>query len=122
MGQRIIGSTVIDFSPPAHNLNAPLFKTFRLGVAYSKRLRPDQRVYLLARKNMQIVGAACVMAVEVGDFLEMTYKHAFLAHNWLGHPDPIEALRESMRKRYGPNKISDDSLVTVITLEVTKSL
>jgi hypothetical protein len=106
---------IIEFSPPMSGLDGE-FNTFRLGIAWSKRLMPGDLVCLMNKKEFLLMGHAEVTAVHVGKLSDMSALHARRNHNQLGLPPDGagERLIANMIKRYGPHKCLYDSKVTVI--------
>lgn len=109
---------VIDFSPPMQGI-AGEFNTFRLGGAWSRRLQPGERVALLDKKEMRLIGFATVAGVHTGKLDAMSAQHGFRNHNQKHLPTEGagERVVQAMIKRYGPQKCRDTSLVTVIELK-----
>lgn len=109
---------VIDFSPPMLNLEGE-FNTFRLGGAWAKRIKPGDRVGLLDKKRMCLVGYATVTGVHRGKLNELSPMHGRHNHNQKHLPGEGagERVVAAMIKRYGPHKCRDTSLVTVIELK-----
>lgn len=109
---------VIEFSPPMSGLDGE-FNTFRLGIAWSKRLAPGEIVLLIDKKQFLVIGHAEVTAIQVGELSDMSALHARRNHNQIGlDPDGAgERLIANMMRRYGPHKLSHTSRVTVIYLK-----
>jgi hypothetical protein len=94
-------------------LDLPAFNTIRLGRAWFKRLKKGDRI-LLAHKHVH----------------KMLAEHAVFNHRELAlaaqqrtdyAPDQAPARRlESMRRNYGPAKVTDTSHITVIGLKLIK--
>jgi hypothetical protein len=106
---------IIEFSPPMSGLEGE-FNTFRLGVAWSKRLAPGDTVCLMNKKEFSLMGYAEVKAVHVGKLSDMSALHARRNHNQLGLPSDGagERLIANMIRRYGPHKVNHTVKVTVI--------
>lgn len=113
---------VIDFSPPMLNLDGE-FNTFRLGGAWAKRVQPGDKVGLLDKKQMRLVGFATVTGVHRGKLNELSPLHGCRNHNQKHLPSDGagERVIAAMVKRYGPHKCRDNSLVTVIELKEIKN-
>lgn len=95
------------------------FNTFRLGTTWATKCPPGSTVELVCARSKKLLGTATVRFIVVGKLDEMAPRFADLAHNWKGHPVPSERpalLVASMKKRYPPNRVRDDSLVSVIFL------
>lgn len=117
---------LLTFNDPT-GLDLPAFNTIRLGGGWKKRLKRGCRV-LLATK-FEVIGSAKVSYVSVGRANIMLPAYAFENHIELviqmETPDGYSRLAagdrrlESMRKNYGPSKVKDTSLVTVIGLKRT---
>lgn len=106
---------VIDFSPPATGFET-FFNTFRLGIAWARRLQPGERVLLMDNKQHIVFGAAEVISVKIGPLGEMAAVHAAYNHNQLGKPDAAANLIAASIKRYGPHKVNVDKKYSVIYL------
>ena len=108
---------VLEFAPPMENINGH-FNTVRLGGAWAKRLATGDSVLLIAK--FQTIGQALVEHVEIGKLSEMAKLHAAQNHNQksLDPGGAPERLVAAMIKRYGPHKVSHNSLCTVIYLRL----
>lgn len=109
---------VLEFSPPMSGIEGE-FNTFRLGVAWSKRVAPGDTVLLIDRKQFSVIGKAKITGVQVGSLRDMSALHARHNHNQKGL-DPQgadERLIINMVKRYGPNKCDENKRVTVIGMK-----
>lgn len=105
------------------------FATFRLHHAWAKRLRKGRVVYLCDTKTRQVYGKAKVLEVHAGKAEAILFDHAVLSHlEDEGYVSPestfvrnVCASRRlrSMRKRYGPNRVSETSNLTAIILQRT---
>ena len=110
---------VIEFAPPMSGLEGE-FNTVRLGVKWSRNLKPGDTVFLMDKPKSAIFGQAEVTRIEVGKLGEVASVHAAQNHNQK-HSDPDAApqrLIENMVKRYGPHKCDQNKRVTVIYLRV----
>lgn len=106
---------VIDFSPPATGFDT-FFNTFRLGIAWAKRVSPGERVLLMDNKQHIVFGLAEVVAVKVGRLGEMAAIHAGFNHNQLGNINAAADLIAGTIKRYGPHRTNVEKKYTVIYL------
>jgi hypothetical protein len=98
------------------------FNTFRLGAAPAGKYPPGAVVELVDARSKKVLGRATVLHAHTGRLRELAYWHASSAHNWKGQlfdleSDRIEALVASMKKRYPPNRVRDDSVCTVIYMQ-----
>ena len=93
------------------------FNTFRLGGAWSNRVKPGQKIGILNAK-CEKVGDAVVKAVHVGPKESMIDTHA--RHNHLikarGSEQPASELKRLLRNLYGTNFMAKAELMTVIYL------
>lgn len=105
------------FSYPRRGLVGE-FNTFRLGRAWAD-CPIGQVVELVDSRSKKLLKLATVVSVHVGTLTEMAALHAHQAHNWKDHPaDERSALLiASMKRRYPPNRVRDDSTVAVIYLK-----
>lgn len=97
------------------------FCTFRLHGTWGKKLKKGMYVYMLDNQSGMVVGKARVSQVYVGPLAQQAQMFGMDSH--------VEPLRvpkgyaqrrlESLRKIYGPNRVRDDSRVTVIYLKPT---
>lgn len=106
---------VIDFSPPAVGFDG-FFNTFRLGVAWAKRVSVGERVLLMDNKQHLAFGLAEVISIKTGPLGEMAATHAVFNHNYLGSEDAAASLIAGTIKRYGPHRTNVDKKYTVIYL------
>lgn len=106
---------VIEFAPPMSGFKT-FFNTFRLGVAWAKRVHPGERVLLLDTKTHIVFGVAEVISVKVGSLGEMAAIHAAFNHNQLGNPEAAKDLIAGTIRRYGPHRVTVDKKYTVIYL------
>jgi hypothetical protein len=106
------------FSYPRRGLTG-YFNTFRLGVAVLKDCQPGRVVELVDARSKKVLGRAKVIEAHVGHLTEMAFRHIAYAHNWRDQvPRAAPAdLIASMKKRYPPGRVRDDSVVTVLYLE-----
>lgn len=93
------------------------FNTFRLGGAWSKRVKPGDTVGLINREGEK-VGEALVKAVHCDEKSKMLDQHAHHNHLILAskHHNPPQELKRLIRNLYGPNFLEKASLMTVIYL------
>lgn len=109
---------IIEFAPPMKNIDGR-FNTFRLGLRYSKLLKPQDKVLLINRAKLEVMGEAIVESVYVGKLAEMAKLYAHENHNQMGEVYATDLLIEAMIKRYGPHMVSVDKRVTVIYLQMS---
>jgi len=109
----------LDFSPPLIGFTGN-FNTFRLGVAWTKRVKAGDRVLMVNTARSLVIARARITDVDSGSLRDMAIKHGSQNHNHSEFSPDIAAQRitQSMIKRYGPHKCSEDSKVTVIYLEI----
>ena len=108
----------LDFAPPFSGMDNEIFNTFRLGVSWSKRIKPDDEVYILSSKDKLIRSKAIVESVEVGTLGELLLIHASSNHNEINSKDGRESERlyQYMLKLYGPHIVNLKKKATVIYL------
>lgn len=108
---------IIEFYPPMSGIDRE-FNTFRLGLAWSKRVCAGETVLLMDKKQFGLIGIAEVVEVHTGKLREMSALHGSRNHNQKHLPPDGagERVVAAMVKRYGPNKCNYDSTVTVIYL------
>lgn len=106
---------IIEFYPPMSGIEGD-FNTFRLGLAWSKRLSRGDRVLLIDKKQYALMGVGEVLDIHVGKLREMSTTHGCHNHNQKHLPQDGagERVVAAMIKRYGPNKCSENSNVTVL--------
>lgn len=94
------------------------FNTFRLGSAWSRRVKPGQSIGLLNREGLK-VGEAIVKAVHCGDKDEMLKEHAQHNHLMIAEPHekPASELKRRIRNMYGPNYLANADSFSVIYLK-----
>lgn len=94
------------------------FNTFRLGGAWSFRVKVGQSIGLLDGKCNK-VGEAVIEGVHCGDKLDMLKAHAHMNHLMLAkpHEDPVADLARRIRNLYGTNFFANAELFTVIYLK-----
>lgn len=108
--------TVIDFVPPINGVEGE-FNTFRLGLFYSKRLKPGDKVYLMNVKDKFIFGRAVVTDIQVGPLADMAKLHAQHNHAMLSNPgDREQDLLALLTKFYGPHIATPKKKTTVVYL------
>lgn len=110
----------LDFAPPFVGLDNGRFNTIRLGVAWSKRLKPSDEVYIQSSKDKLITSKAIVESIEVGTVGELLMCHAADNHNEINSKDGHEAERlyRYMLKLYGPHIVNLKKKATVIYLRI----
>lgn len=109
----------IPFSYPRRGLSGR-FNTIRLGRAWSEKCKKGDTVELVDARTKRLLTRATVLAITTGQLQELAPVHAHYAHNWKDHPVAEERsalLIASMKRRYPPNRVRDDSICTVIYLE-----
>lgn len=111
-------TNILKFSYPRRGLDGQ-FNTFRLGRRLSETLRPGDTVELVDSRTAKLLKRATVTSVHVGLLIEMARQHAALAHNWKLYPeeDRTALLVASLKKRYPPGRVREDSIVSVIYFE-----
>ena len=95
------------------------FNTFRLGLRYSKILKLNDKVMLIDRAKLEVIGEALVCGIFVGKLDEMAKLYAHDNHNQKGNEYAPDLLIEAMMKRYGPHMVSVDKKVTVVYLQLS---
>lgn len=108
---------ILDFAPPMLGIDGE-FNTFRLGGAWAKRVQPGDKVALMDKKEMSLMGWAVVTGVHMGKLNELSALHGRRNHNQKHLPSEGagERVIAAMMKRYGPNKCCETSRVTVIDM------
>lgn len=108
----------IAFGYPRRGLEGA-FNTFRLGTSWVEKCPPGTEVELVDARTKRLIKRATVLRVFTGTLTEKAQLHAKWAHNWTSYPEErrSELLVESMKKRYPPNRVRDDSIVSVIYLQ-----
>lgn len=96
------------------------FNTFRLGLRYSKTLKPGDKVLLIDKSKMLCFGRATVKKVTVGILRDMANLYAHDNHNQkdTAPEEAPDRLVENMIKRYGPHICNENKKVTVIYLKL----
>lgn len=109
----------LDFAPPLMGLDGQ-FNTFRLGVAWTRRVQENDTLLLINRARSLVIGRARIHSIDSGKLSDMASKHAMFNHNHKGYSQTVAAERlvTSMIKRYGPQKCNEDSKVTVLYMEI----
>lgn len=112
---------VLEFAPPMLNIRGR-FNTFRLGIKWGTRLKAGDAVYLLDKPHSILICKAEVERVISGKLGDMAKEHAFRNHNQLGldNDSAPERLIEGMKKRYGPQCVSENKRCVVIYLREIK--
>ena len=110
---------VIEFAPPMTGFEGR-FNTVRLGGTWGRRVKGGDRVLLLDKRVSAVFGTAEVEQVVVGRLNELAPAHAEHNHNQKGldAQGAPERLVAGMKKRYGPQKVRDNSLVTFVYLRL----
>lgn len=105
----------LKFGYPRRGLSGE-FNTFRLGARAGQQCLPGTELELVDSRSGKLLKRAIVTAVFTGPLNKMAQQHAHLAHNWKDHPPEQRPalLMGSLAKRYPPNRVRDDSLVSVI--------
>lgn len=108
----------ISFSYPRRGLVGE-FNTVRLGLKWAEKLPIGSVVDLIDSRSKKVLERAIVLSVVTGNLTDMAALHAHQAHNWKDY-DPADQrpamLIASMKKRYPPGRVFDDSKVSVIYL------
>lgn len=105
------------FSYPRRGLEGR-FNTIRLGVGAVEDCRPGKVVELVDARTKKVLGRATVERLHIGHLFEMAHEHIAWAHNFkdvVPRPAPADLIA-SMKKRYPPGRVNEDSVVTVIYL------
>lgn len=71
----------LKFKPPMRGFEFETFNTFRIGDAWSKRLKPGSLIAIVNARTNEVFGHAEVTAVYVGDKREMADRHGQFNHN-----------------------------------------
>lgn len=106
---------VVGFIPPVEGVDAE-FNTFRLGSAFSKRLKEGDEVFLMDEKSKTVFGRAAVTRVETGVLGELCLIHAKENHRER-NSDPdgaAERLFKYLQKVYGSHIATLTKKSTVI--------
>jgi hypothetical protein len=109
---------VIEFEPPVDNVVGN-FNTFRIGLKWSKTLKPYEHVLLMDTKKKFVFGKAVVMEIMTGKLNEMAKLYAHQNHNQkhvLPPESPADRLIANMQKRYGPHIATLEKQTTVLFL------
>lgn len=108
----------LDFAPPFAGMEHEFFNTIRLGISWSKRLKPSDTVYIQSSKDKLITATAIVESIETGPLGEILLQHAAENHNEINSNDgrAAERLYRYMLKLYGPHIINPKKKATVIYL------
>ena len=97
-----------------------IFNTIRVGKTWMKRIAPGDTVLLMDKKRSVIFGKARVQSILSGKLNAIEEDHARYNHNQKNNADIAIAparLRINLRKRYGPQIIHDNKIVTVIYMK-----
>lgn len=111
----------IAFGYPRRGLTG-YFNTFRLGVKLAGECPPGAVVELIDARSKKVLGRSTVLHAHTGLLRDLAAAHAHAAHNWkdLSFDSEYErqqALIASMKKRYPPNRVRDDSVCTALYLQ-----
>lgn len=110
---------IIDFSPPMQGIEGE-FNTFRLGGAWAKRVQPTDKVILMDKKAMGMLGWGEVIAIHIGRLDDLSALYGSRNHNQKHLPQEGagDRVTAAMIKRYGPNLCRYDSKCCVIELKL----
>lgn len=112
----------VEFVPPVCGIEGS-FNTFRLGLAYSKRLLVGDRVFLADTKAKAVIAEAAVEYLHVGPLEDMLQRHAFMNHAVRYEADNhSQKLYDILMKFYGPHIVTLKKKTTVIGLCMEKSV
>lgn len=122
---------VLDFIPPITGIQLN-YNTIRLGVAWSKKLQKDDKVFIMDNKAKKIIGMAMVNEIFVGPLEEICRLHGHWNHTQLPEidwtkpnsslPQPVassesaEAMMRTIQKIYGPHIAVPTKKATAIYL------
>ncbi|MDT4817828.1 hypothetical protein FQZ97_509120 [compost metagenome] len=108
---------VIGFIPPVVGIEKE-FNTFRLGVAFCKRIKPGDEVFLMDEKRRTVIGRAEVTKMDNGGLGEMCLVHAANNHTEVDNPEGADGAHERLfayiQKIYGPHIATPQKKATVI--------
>lgn len=108
---------IVEFAPPMSGIEGE-FNTFRLGGAWVKRVEVGDKIALMDKKECALIGYAVITGVHKGKLRDMSAQHGFHNHNQ--RHLPVEGAGErviaAMQKRYGPNRCTENSIVTVLDM------
>lgn len=108
---------IIEFEPPVDNVVGN-FNTFRLGLRWSKDLKPYDHVLLADSKKKFAFGKAVVLEIITGKLQEVAELYAHQNHNQkhTPHGEAAQRLITNMQKRYGPHIATLTKQTTVLFL------
>lgn len=98
-------------------LDRNYFVTFRLGLAWTKRVKPGDWVELTHKG--QVIGHAHVDGFYVGRVKTVIRRYGKWHHleEFPWRPGVIQRRFDSLKKLYGPKKLNEDSIITAIILQ-----
>jgi len=108
---------VLGFIPPISGVESE-FNTFRLGSAYTKRLKEGDQVFLMNEKEKAVFGRAVVVSIENAPLNELCVMHGSKNHTQIGQEaiTAPERLFHLLTRIYGPHIAKPDKKATAIYL------
>ncbi|TSP14000.1 hypothetical protein [Cupriavidus campinensis] len=107
---------VIGFIPPIVGIDGE-FNTFRLGIAFCKKIKPGDEVFLMDEKKRAVIGRAEVTKMDSGGLGEMCLVHANKNHTEVSGAageGAHERLFAYIQRIYGPHIATPQKKATVI--------
>jgi hypothetical protein len=111
------GMKIIKFSYPRRGMTG-VFNTFRLGSKWAVECPAGTDVELVDARSGKLLKRATVLSVHLGTLEGLAPLHAEWAHNWRDYPETERPalLIASMKKRFFPGRVLDNSPCSVIYL------
>lgn len=111
-------TSTLAFGYPRRGLSGE-FATFRLGAKAAENNPVNTVVELVDSRSKKLLARATVTAVHTGTLNDVALLHAGAAHNWKEHSQAERPalLVASIKKRFPPGRVRDDSICTVIYLK-----
>ncbi|WP_151708871.1 hypothetical protein [Acinetobacter brisouii] len=108
----------LDFMPPVLGIDDE-FNTIRMGMKWTKLLKPSDIVYIQNSKDKMIIGKAVVTAIESDQLGQICLYHASKNHTELNQDDGHSTSRvyHLMKKMLGPHIVNYAKKATVIYLK-----
>lgn len=109
---------LLGFAPPLKGFTGR-FNSFRMGRAWSERVKPGKVIGLLDTKTQQIFGSAHVVGVDHGPLDAMLELHAAENHyiKATEHPNPEQELFRIMRNLIGTGFVRLERDASVVIME-----